>query len=229
MLTPMSKYYCSEMCMRVANDALQVLGGSGYMSDYPVERYLRDARITTIYEGTSQLQVVAAVRGVTSGSCDAIITELLDREWPAELTGAIEQIREGQKELAEAVEYVKKQGGSDYMELYGRKLVDMGIILLVAALFADHATASAPSTSLGAGRKKAVLHRWLASKMPELQANRQMITSGDKCVISDFETCVCPGCRRDDSRPAVSRYADHAAIQRLIQPHRQPAKCGRND
>jgi len=50
--------------VRVANDALQVLGGSGYMKDYPVERYLRDARITTIYEGTSQLQIVAAVRGV---------------------------------------------------------------------------------------------------------------------------------------------------------------------
>jgi alkylation response protein AidB-like acyl-CoA dehydrogenase len=67
MLTPMSKYYASEMCMRVANTAIQVLGGSGYMKDYAAERYLRDARITTIYEGTSQLQVVAAVRGVSSG------------------------------------------------------------------------------------------------------------------------------------------------------------------
>ena len=60
----MSKYYCSEMCNRVAYDAIQVLGGSGYMKDYAAERYARDARITTIYEGTSQLQVVAAVRGV---------------------------------------------------------------------------------------------------------------------------------------------------------------------
>ena len=68
MLTPMSKYYCSEMCDRVAYNAIQVLGGSGYMKDYAAERYLRDARITTIYEGTSQLQVVAAVRGVSSGA-----------------------------------------------------------------------------------------------------------------------------------------------------------------
>ena len=71
MLTPMSKYYCSEMCNRVAYNAIQVLGGSGYIKDYAAERYARDARITTIYEGTSQLQVVAAVRGVTSGSLDA--------------------------------------------------------------------------------------------------------------------------------------------------------------
>ena len=70
MLTPMSKYYCSEMGIRVAYTAIQVLGGSGYMKDYAAERFLRDARITTIYEGTSQLQVVAAVRGVTSGSLD---------------------------------------------------------------------------------------------------------------------------------------------------------------
>ncbi|MBO7680793.1 MAG: acyl-CoA dehydrogenase family protein, partial [Thermoguttaceae bacterium] len=62
MLTPMSKFYCSEMSIRVANDAIQVMGGSGYMKDYPAERYARDARITTIYEGTSQLQVVAAIR-----------------------------------------------------------------------------------------------------------------------------------------------------------------------
>ena len=72
MLTPMSKYYCSEMCIRVANDTIQVLGGSGYMKDYAAERYLRDSRITTIYEGTSQLQVVAAIRGVTSGTLGAM-------------------------------------------------------------------------------------------------------------------------------------------------------------
>ncbi len=63
LLTPMSKYYASEMSMRVANDAIAVLGGSGYMKDYASERHLRDSRITTIYEGTSQLQVVAAVAG----------------------------------------------------------------------------------------------------------------------------------------------------------------------
>jgi len=64
MLTPMSKYYCSEMCNKVTYDSIQVLGGSGYMRDYACERHARDARITTIYEGTSQLQIVAAVRGV---------------------------------------------------------------------------------------------------------------------------------------------------------------------
>ncbi|MFA5422855.1 MAG: acyl-CoA dehydrogenase family protein, partial [Phycisphaerae bacterium] len=76
MLTPMSKYYCSEMCNEVAYDSIQVLGGSGYMRDYAVERHARDARITTIYEGTTQLQVVAAVRGVCSGTAEKFIEEL---------------------------------------------------------------------------------------------------------------------------------------------------------
>ncbi len=76
MLTPMSKYICSEMANRVAYDSLQVLGGSGYMRDYAVERHARDARITTIYEGTSQLQIVAAVRGVCSGTAEKYLAEL---------------------------------------------------------------------------------------------------------------------------------------------------------
>jgi alkylation response protein AidB-like acyl-CoA dehydrogenase len=76
MLTPMTKYYCSEMCCWVADRAIQVLGGSGYMRDYSAERHLRDARITTIYEGTSQLQLVAAVRGVSSGTFESYVGEL---------------------------------------------------------------------------------------------------------------------------------------------------------
>jgi len=67
LLTPMAKYYASEMCNKVTYDAIQIFGGAGYMRDYEVERLYRDARITTIYEGTSQLQIIAAIGGITSG------------------------------------------------------------------------------------------------------------------------------------------------------------------
>jgi alkylation response protein AidB-like acyl-CoA dehydrogenase len=66
--TPMLKLMSSEYCNQIAYDALQVHGGTGYMQDFPVERLYRDARITSIYEGTSQLQVVAAIRGIGNGS-----------------------------------------------------------------------------------------------------------------------------------------------------------------
>ncbi len=65
--TPLLKLFSSEYCNQVTYDAIQIHGGSGYMKDYPVERLARDARITNIYEGTSQLQVVAAIKGVTTG------------------------------------------------------------------------------------------------------------------------------------------------------------------
>ena len=75
MLTPMSKYYASEMCCDVADTAIQVLGGSGYMQDYAAERHMRDARITTIYEGTSQLQIVADERGAAWGAFETFVEE----------------------------------------------------------------------------------------------------------------------------------------------------------
>lgn len=67
LFTPLSKYYTSETCVKLSYDAVQIHGGSGFTEDYDVARIYRDARITTIYEGTTQLQVVAAIGGVTAG------------------------------------------------------------------------------------------------------------------------------------------------------------------
>ena len=185
MLTPMSKYYSSEMCMRVANGAIAVMGGSGYMRDYPLERHLRDSRITTIYEGTTQLQIVAAVRGVCSGTAAAVIDMLIeDRDWSGDLKDAIEKIRTGKDLLNEAITFVKDQGGVEYMDLMGRRLTDMAIYLIVAALFADQATAKES--------KKVILHRWLATKMPEVKMNHEFILSGERSPMTDFEVLAGP-------------------------------------
>lgn len=72
-LTPLTKFTATEMANRAAYDAVQIHGGCGYMKDFPVERLARDARITNIYEGTTQLQVVAAIGGV--------INNVLAPEW----------------------------------------------------------------------------------------------------------------------------------------------------
>jgi len=186
LLTPMSKYYASEMSMRVSNGAMAVLGGSGYMRDYPVERHLRDARITTIYEGTTQLQVIAAVRGVSAGMAKTVVETLLDaREtWPEDLAPLVEQIRAGLDDLNEAVAFVKEQGGTEYMDLVGRKLVDMAITLVVGVLFCDQATAN--------DAKKPVARRWLAVGMPDLRKNKELICSGDRSAMTDFETLAGP-------------------------------------
>jgi len=138
MLTPMSKYYASEMSNRVAYDAIQVLGGSGYMKDYPVERYARDARITTIYEGTSQLQIIAAVRGVCNGTAEKFLLgmeQTLQDLCPDEAKDLLEILQRGREQLVEAVNFTKEQPGTEYMDLQGRRLVDAAIILIVGHLF----------------------------------------------------------------------------------------------
>ena len=128
MLTPMSKYYASEMCCRVADMAIQVLGGSGYMQDYAAERHLRDARITTIYEGTSQLQIVAAERGVTSGTFEKLVEEYEEVDYQlASLQELKQKLIDGKAELLKAIEFVKTQP-TTFLDLMGRRLVDSAII-----------------------------------------------------------------------------------------------------
>ena len=189
LLTPISKYYASEMSMRVANDSIAVLGGSGYMKDYPLERHLRDSRITTIYEGTSQLQIIAAVAGVTSGTAATIIEALLARptrldNWPDEVAPLIEQLAEGLGLLKEAVEFVKAQPGPTCRDLYARKLTDMAIFLIAGALFCDYAAANET--------KLAVARYWLSWRMPELAMHHRQCLSADMSAVEDFETLAGP-------------------------------------
>jgi len=104
------------------------------MRDYAAERYLRDARITTIYEGTSQLQVVAAVRGVTSGSLDAWVKDHETKQHGDPLLEELkDRLVEGRGRLSEAVAFVKKQGMS-YLDLSGKPLVDAAITVIIGHL-----------------------------------------------------------------------------------------------
>jgi hypothetical protein len=184
MLTPMSKYFASEMCVKVSNDALQVLGGSGYMQDYPVERYLRDARITTIYEGTSQLQVVAAVRGVCAGAFDRYATECEQHEYKDEELKVLRQkLLDLREKVTEAIAFIKKQGG-DYMDLHGRRLVDAAGVVVMGHLLLRQAEDS--------DRKRKVVGRYLYLNLPKAYTNLELALSGDQGVLGDFETIAGP-------------------------------------
>ena len=204
MLTPMSKYYCSEMCNTVAYDSIQVLGGSGYMRDYACERHARDARITTIYEGTSQLQVVAAVRGVASGTAEKFMAELAEQDYDSEVKDLLEILAEGRELLSEAAAYVKQQG-NEYMDLYGRPLVDIAIDLINGYLFCGQASTKVdmevPVAENGAGggktipmkKRKAILaRRYITKNAPKIAALAKLIRTGDKSSFTDYETLIGP-------------------------------------
>jgi alkylation response protein AidB-like acyl-CoA dehydrogenase len=204
MLTPMSKYYCSEMCNRVTYDSIQVLGGSGYMRDYSCERLARDARITTIYEGTSQLQIVAAVRGVASGTAEKYMAELAEQEYDSEVADLLEILAKERELLQEVAAYVKEQG-NDYMDLYGRPLVDIAIDLINGYLFCGQASTKVemevPVAENGSGngktipikkRKAMVAGRYITKNVPKIAALAKQISSGDKSTFNEYETLVGP-------------------------------------
>jgi alkylation response protein AidB-like acyl-CoA dehydrogenase len=206
MLTPMSKYYCSEMCNKIAYDSIQVLGGSGYMRDYACERHARDARITTIYEGTSQLQIVAAVRGVCSGSAEKFIAELAQQQFRPEVKELLEKLAEGTELLKKSVAFVKEQG-TEYMDLYGRVLVDIAIDLINGYLFCGQAStkvdmevaavvenslAETPDTMSMKERKAKISHRFITKNAPKIAALAELICTGDKSTFTDYEALIGP-------------------------------------
>jgi len=204
-LTPMSKYYCSEMCNSVAYDSIQVLGGSGFMRDYPVERYARDARITTIYEGTSQLQVLAAVRGVCSGTAEKFMVELAELDYDDEVKDLLDILVEGREILKESIPFVKELG-NDYMDLYGRALVDIAIDLINGYLFCGQASTKVdmqvPLAENGEGeneqtisikeRKRMIARRYITKNAPKIEALAKLIATGDKSTFSEYGAIVGP-------------------------------------
>lgn len=136
--TPLIKLTSSEYCNQIAYDAIQVHGGTGYMKDFPVERIYRDARITSIYEGTSQLQVVAAIRGVTSGQYLAQMKAYAATEVDPELQHLKRTLGFMTAEYEQAVTAVMSVNDPEYTDFHARRLVEMaGNIIMGYLLVID--------------------------------------------------------------------------------------------
>ena len=133
--TPLQKLFASEYANEITYDALQIHGGSGFMKDYPIQRLVRDARITNIYEGTSQLQVVAAIRGVTTGQYAKHIREVYEK---AEIAPETEYLREQLKGMTEqletATQTIGEVGNTEYTDFHARRLVEMAGYTIIGYL-----------------------------------------------------------------------------------------------
>ncbi|MEK7718866.1 MAG: acyl-CoA dehydrogenase family protein [Bacteroidota bacterium] len=138
LFTPLVKGTTSEYCNQNAYDAVQIHGGSGFMKDYPVERIYRDARITSIYEGTTQLQVVAAIRGVTTGGYLKQIRVYEKTELKPELEKFRRILISLTQDYEEAVEKVVTTGDDEFIDLHARRMVEMaGYIIMSYLLVLD--------------------------------------------------------------------------------------------
>ncbi len=137
-LTPLAKGLGSEYCNQNAYDCIQIHGGSGFMKDYACERIYRDARITSIYEGTTQLQVVAAIRHVTTGTYSSLINNYAEAGYPAELASMAETLSALTEKYNAAVAKVTEANNPALLDFMARRLVEMaGYIIMSYLLLQD--------------------------------------------------------------------------------------------
>ena len=139
--TPLGKGMTTEYANQNAYDAIQVHGGSGFMKDYPCERIYRDARITNIYEGTTQLQVVAAIRHVTTGTYLAKLREYEGIEYKPELDALKKRLTTMTEAYEKAVAMVTEKKDNEYLDFHARRLVEMAGHTVMGYLLLQEANA----------------------------------------------------------------------------------------
>lgn len=138
--TPLAKGMNSEYANQNAYDAIQVHGGSGFIMEYKCQRLYRDARIFSIYEGTTQLQVVAAIRYITNGTYLNIIKDMLTHEVSEDLKSLQERIGKMAVLYEQALNYVKQAENQEMQDYLARRLYDMTAEIIMSLLLLDDAT-----------------------------------------------------------------------------------------
>lgn len=138
--TPVAKGMNSEYANQNAYDAVSVHGGSGFIMEYKSQRLMRDARIFSIYEGTTQLQVVAAIRYITNGTYLGIIKEMLEREVSEELRPLHSRVAAMVTLYEESIAHAKEAADQEIHDFLARRLYDMTAEIIMSLLILDDAT-----------------------------------------------------------------------------------------
>ena len=138
--TPLAKGTNSEWANQNAYDAISIHGGSGFIMEYKSQRLFRDARIFSIYEGTTQLQVVAAIRYITNGTYLNIMKEMLQGEVSESLKPLQERVAKLVTTYEACLDKVKAGANQDEHDFLGRRLYDMTADIVASLLILDDAT-----------------------------------------------------------------------------------------
>ena len=140
--TPLAKGMNSEYANQNAYDAISIHGGSGFIMEYKCQRLFRDARIFSIYEGTTQLQVVAAIRYITNGTYLSIIKEMLESEVSDDLKALKARVAKLADLYEAAINKVKEANDQAVHDFLGRRLYNMTGDIVMSLLILDDATKS---------------------------------------------------------------------------------------
>ena len=182
LFTPMLKCYVTEMGNRICYDALQVHGGVGYTRDFIIERLCRDMRITSIYEGTTQLQVVAAIGALLKGFASERIEDYESMYDFSSIPELFSPVREFKVKLEKSLEYIKGCDDQRLRDYHARRLVEMGADTIISYLLLISA--------IGSMRKKTVARIFISKAEYRINHSMNYILSGDKSLIEGFEDVI---------------------------------------
>lgn len=167
LLTPLTKYVLTESANQITYDALQIHGGAGYMKDFIIERLTRDARITNIYEGTSQLQVVAAIGGVINDILAQRFADKGKKTYKGNLVQLAAYMKEIRRIFLNSLKYVVDKNDKYFQDVAAKELVDMYSYLVTGYLLLDEAEIDS--------RKVFIANRFIISCVAKARKNAEAI------------------------------------------------------
>ncbi|MBA4251244.1 MAG: acyl-CoA dehydrogenase [Chlorobiaceae bacterium] len=167
LLTPLTKFILSETANKITYDALQIHGGTGYMREFKVERLARDARITNIYEGTSQLQVVAASGGVINDVFAELFIEKENKNFKAGLIKLQNHLKEIRLIYLECLKYVVEKKESSFQDVASKDLVELYSYIYIGYLLLDEAEKD--------DRKIFIANRYIINALANAKKNAESI------------------------------------------------------
>ncbi|MBD3226409.1 MAG: acyl-CoA dehydrogenase [Caldithrix sp.] len=167
LLTPLTKYMLTESANQITYDALQIHGGTGYMKEFRVERLARDARITNIYEGTSQLQIVAAIGGVMNDIMADHFEEKAHKTYKGNLDVLAKYLREIRSIFLDSRSFVIDKDDDDFQDMAAKELVEMYSYLYTGYILLEEAELER--------RKVFIANRYIISALAKARKNAEAI------------------------------------------------------
>jgi len=182
LFTPMLKAFATEMANKVCYDAIQIHGGVGYCREFNVERYYRDVRVTNIYEGTTQLQIVAAIGGILGGSVSERLNDLENEHDFSKNRAAYNIARKMRTHLEKAVSHIKEKQDGVFQEYHAGRVVQMATDTLIGYLLCID--------GLRSERKKKTAMVFLSKAMGRVEMIFNYILSNDTCLMDYHESII---------------------------------------
>lgn len=182
LFTPMVKAYASEMANSVCYRAIQIHGGVGYTKEFDVERLYRDARITNIYEGTTQLQVVAAIGGVITGTGFERLNSYENEIDFTPVSDLFEKAQQFRAHLEKAVSFIKEKRDAQLQEYHAARLVGMATDTVLAYLLCRDA--------LKSERKRKVAKAFISKAIHRVQSTLDYLIAGDTSMMDFNEDII---------------------------------------